>query len=357
MIPPTSLGLLVFTFILLIDQIPRLLAILVARSADLWTIVRVFLNLLPSILAVTVPMAFLLGVLLAFGRMASDSEIVALRAVGVSPLRLLGPVLLLSTAAFTLTLYINAVALPAANQAHRELVFNLVVTKARTVVKPRTFTDELLPGRMMLYVSDIDAQTGDWREPARLRQPAVRGAPAHPRPHGSARDRQGRASPCASSSGRAPSTRSSLRAPASTGSPASPPSASTCPSTSSSPSCRSRKGDREMTLPELQAEIGQRRAAGPAAEGMGPLRGGVAQEVRDPHRLLRLRAARPRALPGQQEGGARAPRSRSPSPSSSFITCSSGWGSRRATPASSPPSSPCGGPTSSWARRRWCSSS
>ncbi len=164
MIPPTSLGLLVFTFILLIDQIPRLLAILVARSADLWTIVRVFLNLLPSILAVTVPMAFLLGVLLAFGRMASDSEIVALRAVGVSPLRLLGPVLLLSTAAFLLTLYINAVALPAANQAHRELVFNLVITKARTVVKPRTFTDELLPGRMMLYVSDIDAQTGDWRD-------------------------------------------------------------------------------------------------------------------------------------------------------------------------------------------------
>jgi LPS export ABC transporter permease LptF/LPS export ABC transporter permease LptG len=163
MITPTSLGLLVFTFILLIDQIPRLLAILVARSADLWTIVRVFLNLLPSILAVTVPMAFLLGVLLAFGRLASDSEIVALRAVGVSPLRLLGPVLLLSAGAFLLTLYINAVALPAANQAHRELVFNLVVTKARTVVKPRTFTDELLPGRMMLYVSDIDAQTSDWR--------------------------------------------------------------------------------------------------------------------------------------------------------------------------------------------------
>jgi LPS export ABC transporter permease LptF/LPS export ABC transporter permease LptG len=163
MVPPTLLGLLVFTFILLIDQIPRLLAILVARSADLWTIIRVFLNLLPSILAVTVPMAFLLGVLLAFGRMASDSEIVALRAVGVSPLRLLGPVLLLSAVSFAVTLYINAVALPAANQAHRELVFSLVIEKVRTVVKPRTFTDDLLPGKMMLYVSDIDAGTGEWR--------------------------------------------------------------------------------------------------------------------------------------------------------------------------------------------------
>ena len=85
MLAPSAIGLLVFTFVLLIDQIPRLLAVLVARSADLATILRVFLNLLPSILAVTIPMAFLLGVLLAFGRLASDSEIVALRAVGREP--------------------------------------------------------------------------------------------------------------------------------------------------------------------------------------------------------------------------------------------------------------------------------
>src|SRR5512144_2960282 len=109
MLAPTAIGLLVFTFVLLIDQIPRLLAVLVARSADLGTILRVFVNLLPSILAVTLPMAFLLGVLLAFGRMASDSEIVAVRAVGVSPSRLLVPVLMLAAAATLLTFYIDAI--------------------------------------------------------------------------------------------------------------------------------------------------------------------------------------------------------------------------------------------------------
>jgi LPS export ABC transporter permease LptF/LPS export ABC transporter permease LptG len=163
MLPPSAIGLLVFTFVLLIDQIPRLLAVLVARSADLVTILRVFLNLLPSIFAVTIPMAFLLGVLLAFGRMASDSEIVALRAVGVSPLRLLAPVMMLATAMTAVTFYVNAVALPAANQAHRELVFSLLVSKARTDVKARTFTDGLLPGRMMLYVQDIEPETGRWK--------------------------------------------------------------------------------------------------------------------------------------------------------------------------------------------------
>jgi LPS export ABC transporter permease LptG/LPS export ABC transporter permease LptF len=163
MLAPSAIGLLVFTFVLLIDQIPRLLAVLVARSADFGTILRVFLNLLPSILAVTIPMAFLLGVLLAFGRMASDSEIIAMRAVGVSPMRLLAPVVMLAGVMTAVTFYVNAVALPAANQAHRELVFSLVVSKARTDVKPRTFTDDLLPGRMMLYVQDIEPDTNLWK--------------------------------------------------------------------------------------------------------------------------------------------------------------------------------------------------
>ena len=163
MLAPTAIGLLVFTFVLLIDQIPRLLAVLVARSADFTTILRVFANLLPSILAITIPMAFLLGVLLAFGRLASDSEIIALRAVGVSPLRLLSPVLILASVMTAITFYINAVALPAANQAHREIVFSLVVSKARTDVKPRTFSEKVLPDRMMLYVQDIEPGSGRWK--------------------------------------------------------------------------------------------------------------------------------------------------------------------------------------------------
>jgi len=164
MLAPTGLGLLLFTFILLLQQITLLMGILIARSAEPWTILKVFLYLLPSIFAVTIPMAFLLGVLLAFGRLASDSEIVALRASGVSPIRLLRPVAILSLAAALATLWTMAVALPAANQAHRREMFALVVNKARTAVKPRVFSDDdLVPG-MVLYVADIAADTGEWRD-------------------------------------------------------------------------------------------------------------------------------------------------------------------------------------------------
>ena len=163
--PPTLLGLLLFTFILLLQQITILTGALISKSAPPATIVRVFVYLLPSMLSVTVPMAFLLGVLLAFGRLAADSEIVALRATGVSPSRLLRPVVAGSLVTGALTFWIMAVALPAANQAYREIMFSLVLSRARTSVKPRVFTDDLLRDRTMtLYVSDIPSDTGEWKD-------------------------------------------------------------------------------------------------------------------------------------------------------------------------------------------------
>ena len=164
MLAPTGLGLLLFTFILLLQQVTLLMGILIARSAPPEAILRVFVYLLPSIFAVTIPMAFLLGVLLAFGRLASDSEIVALRASGISPIRLLRPVVVLSLLTGGATFWIMSVALPAANQAHRQVMFSLVVNKARTAVKPRVFSeDDLVPG-MVLYVSDIAADTNQWKD-------------------------------------------------------------------------------------------------------------------------------------------------------------------------------------------------
>lgn len=162
-LPPTALGLLVFTFILLLNAITQLTGILIARGADLPTILKLFVNLLPSILATTIPMAFLLGVLLAFGRLASESEIVALRASGVSPLQLLRPILTLAIPVGLLNFYVLAYAVPSSNQVYRETFYSLVVARARTAVKPRVFIDDLIPG-MLLWVSDIEADSGQWKD-------------------------------------------------------------------------------------------------------------------------------------------------------------------------------------------------
>ncbi len=160
-LPPMGLGMMLFSFVLLLDPISRLTSSLVARGADIPTVLGIFLNLLPSILATTVPMSFLLGVLVAFGRLASESEIIAMRASGMSGTPLLRPVLLLSLVAGAVTLYIMTVALPEANQSFRQQVFAIVIGKARSAVVPRVFDTKLLPN-MVIYAEDVSSETGQW---------------------------------------------------------------------------------------------------------------------------------------------------------------------------------------------------
>src|SRR5207237_17622 len=88
-----------------------------------------------------------------------------LRASVVSPLRLLRPVVSLSLLTGLLTFYVYAVLGPAANQAYREIIFALIVSRARNDVQPRVFNDDLIPGgTMVLYVSDVAAETGLWKD-------------------------------------------------------------------------------------------------------------------------------------------------------------------------------------------------
>jgi len=84
LIVPFVLGLAVFTSILLIVRILKLVELVVNRGVPIGQVLRLFSYILPAFLEVTVPMALLLAILVAFGRLSSDSEIVALRAAGRS---------------------------------------------------------------------------------------------------------------------------------------------------------------------------------------------------------------------------------------------------------------------------------
>lgn len=70
--------------------------------------------LLPAILVQTFAMSSLLGSLLAFGRLSSDSEIVAVRAAGVSLFRIIAPVASFSLAVALLAFALNEVYVPMA---------------------------------------------------------------------------------------------------------------------------------------------------------------------------------------------------------------------------------------------------
>jgi len=118
------------------------------------------LSLLPAVLVFTIPMAVLCGTIIGLGRMSSDSEIVAMRAAGVSTWRTLWPVLLIGLIATAATCYLNLNEAPRAQRQLRSVILRSALYKLDSPVEPRTFTSEF-PGKV-IYVRDGDKIHGQW---------------------------------------------------------------------------------------------------------------------------------------------------------------------------------------------------
>ena len=161
-IPPFLLSLVIFTFILEIPPVMRELERLVAKGVSWGTAGTILLTLIPQGLGLTIPMATLTGILIGLGRLSSDREAVALLACGVSPYRLLRPILAFSLAATAATLYVMLEAIPDANQTFREITFDLVSKKVATDIRPRVFFEEF-PG-FVLYIRDEEPDGGGWKD-------------------------------------------------------------------------------------------------------------------------------------------------------------------------------------------------
>ena len=160
-IPPFFLSLVIFTFILEIPPVMKELESLVAKGVT-WRVAGIILlTLLPQGLGLTIPMATLTGILVGLGRLSADREAVALLANGVSPYRLLRPVLAFASVTTAATLYVMLQALPDANQTFREVTFDVISQKLATDIRPRQFFEEF--PNFVLYAQDEDPQ-GGWKD-------------------------------------------------------------------------------------------------------------------------------------------------------------------------------------------------
>ena len=154
------IGLVVFTFVLFVPKLVRLMELFVRHSGSGSQILKLFLCLFPSIFVFTIPMGILIGVLLGLGRMSADSEIIALGASGIGRRRILLPVGVMASAGAAITLMMSLWLAPLALRNFRAIESDLVTSQISFQVQPRVF-DERFP-RMVLYVNDVSASGTQW---------------------------------------------------------------------------------------------------------------------------------------------------------------------------------------------------
>lgn len=145
---PALLSLVIFTFVLLMGRIPRVTELVINKGVPALEVLRLFAYLMPTFLTITAPLSFLLGILLAFGRLSADSEYIALKASGVGLYTLVRPVLLLAVVFTLFTAGITLFLEPACKSAFRNQLFEIASRTVDINLRPGVFNDDF-PGIVM----------------------------------------------------------------------------------------------------------------------------------------------------------------------------------------------------------------
>src|SRR5204862_4026271 len=153
-------ALLLLTAILFVQQTGRYFETIFRGVMPAELVYGLALALLPAVLIFTIPMAVLCGTIIGLGRMSSDSELIAMRAAGISTWRTLWPALLVGLLASCAAGYLNLREAPRAQQQLRAVALRSALYKLDSPVEPRTFTNDF-PGYVM-YVRDGDKEHGQW---------------------------------------------------------------------------------------------------------------------------------------------------------------------------------------------------
>ena len=152
-LPPFLLGLLTFTFILLIARILKLVELIVTRGIPLTQVGRLLVLILPTFLELTLPMAFLLAILLGLGRLSGDQELLALKSSGVSPVQILLPLIFMAASVAIITFLLTTWVRPAAQVALKDELYNIAKTRVGTVLREKVFNDDF--PNILIYVEEI----------------------------------------------------------------------------------------------------------------------------------------------------------------------------------------------------------
>ena len=151
---PTVLGLMLWTFVLLMNHFFFVAEKSLAKNLGFDLTLRLFMTGVPAILILTIPMAVLLGSLIAVGRVSADNEWTALQGAGHGPWVLLKPLILHGLAASLVTFYLYAELVPRSNFTRRHLQGQILLSSSlASDLKPRVFYTELQD--VVLYVDDI----------------------------------------------------------------------------------------------------------------------------------------------------------------------------------------------------------
>lgn len=156
--PSLIMGVLVFVFIMIMFQAIHYTEFVLIHGVSLTTVLEMLGFICISFLPALLPMALLFSVLMTYGRLSADSEIVALKATGHSMWSIGLPALILAAIVSLLSAQTSFHLAPWGNRQFEILISQLEQSKASATIREGTFSEGFFD--MVVYTNQIDTKTG-----------------------------------------------------------------------------------------------------------------------------------------------------------------------------------------------------
>ncbi len=158
-----AIGVSLFTFVIFMRDMGRLLELVVRDSAPLPSVAELFFLTLPVACTITIPMGLLVGILLGLSRLAADSEVTAMRASGLGAWMFVRIIAFFAVATWLLALANSIWIAPMSSAALGRLQNKLLSSQASFEIQPRVFYEEFK--NTVLYVEDVrsGSNASQWR--------------------------------------------------------------------------------------------------------------------------------------------------------------------------------------------------
>lgn len=160
---PFLAGVAAFTVLFMSVSSSELISNMIAMGSEGggWLVTRYILSSIPQVFVFTFPMAVLLSTLLSFGRLSGDSEIIAMKAGGVSFFRISFPGLLLTFLISLFALVMMDRVVPDANYTATNILMTQVLKQAQTERENLVFSDMEEDGsERRIFAKSLDEKNG-----------------------------------------------------------------------------------------------------------------------------------------------------------------------------------------------------
>ena len=155
---PLIFSFFIFASLWIINLLIRVLNLAISKGIGWEALFKLVIYYLPTVIVTSAPMAVLMGCMLGITRLNNDSEIIALKAAGLSPLRLIYPLLLVGLAVSMVIFFLNEKIVPVAKFLSQQTYINEITLKKPL---PKVAKNMFFDGgsKFKLYVRDYDQNT------------------------------------------------------------------------------------------------------------------------------------------------------------------------------------------------------